>query len=127
MGALINLFKNIFGGIFGFIGGLFGGKSSDGYYLEAESLEASGAAPSAASAATTASSTAQAPVAAVSAAEAPADPATVITTALNMPKVTVTTSFAEQNAIPVLTGSRRRPGPSLAMFKDMAKGMGAGS
>jgi predicted secreted protein len=151
MGALINLFKNIFGGIFGFIGGLFGGKSSGGYYLEADALDASSAAPAGgtpvtlAAVSTPASAEAKPAKAATSlrsakndkvakekakAAETTAaapstssDAATLITNALNMPKVTVTEGFAEKNSIPVLTGSRRRPGPSLSMYKEMAKGM----
>jgi hypothetical protein len=143
MGALINIFKRLFGGIFGFIGGLFGGKKGkDGFFMEADSsmmeelpaataIVAEAAAPVAAKAekgkkdksavkavpakvpakAAKAMTTEELIVAAVQGKSVGSESAASVGTA----------GFATQYLVPTLTSGRRSPGPSMKMFKSMAK------
>jgi hypothetical protein len=137
----MGLIKNIFGAIFGVVGGVFKaifgifglGKQSE-YYLEAD--DASGgkqsqeqpAAPEEVKPAPAAQESTPAPVAATKA-EAP--------TAADTPKSALAPqpvavapqpepvgNFATDYLMaPSATMGRRRPGPSLSPFKDLAKGM----
>ncbi len=143
MGALINVFKNLFGGILSFFGGLVGGKKgADGFYMEADAASMEEL-PAAAPVAAVAMSSAPAAKAekgkktkdAVKAvpATAPAKAARVMTpeelivAAVQSKPVEATAAaagtagFATQYMVPTLTSGRRSPGPSLKMFKTMAK------
>ncbi|MBD2329374.1 hypothetical protein H6G21_21225 [Alkalinema sp. FACHB-956] len=130
----MNFFKSLIGGIFGFIGGLFGGKKgADGFYLDAGDAAPSEAAPAAAEATEAAPAQAgsarAAKLEALNKAKAETAPAATPAATLNLPAPTVTevkeVAFATKYLTPVATGSRRRPGPSLGAFRDMAKSMKA--
>ncbi|MGI0490739.1 hypothetical protein ACN4EG_02920 [Alkalinema pantanalense CENA528] len=138
MGGLINFFKSLIGGIFGFIGGLFGGKKgAEGFYMDAgesapsESTAAAAPAEAAATEAAPANagSARAAKLEALNKAKADAAPAATPAATLNLPEPTVTevkeVAFATKYLTPMATGSRRRPGPSLGAFRDMAKSMKA--
>jgi hypothetical protein len=129
----------IFGAIFGFIGAiltfplkLFGvGKKSD-FYMEADDassgsaapLEATQKAPEPAPAKATAESAAPSTSAAKPDPE-PAMASAPATPASNDPvfsKPVEPVTFAPENLLTLkTTGGRRRPGPSLSPFKDMAR------
>jgi hypothetical protein len=149
MGALVNVFKSLLGGILGFFGGLIGGKKGkDGFFMEADAatMEDLPAAAPASAAPVAAVAVEAAPAAAkagkgkkdkaVKAApmQAPAKVARVMTpeelivAAVQAKPVDATAAaaggtagFATQYLVPTLTSGRRSPGPSLKMFKTMAK------
>ncbi len=110
----MGLIKSIFGGLFAFLGSLFGvvgkllglGKSKEEYFLDLGTADTSApAAPAPAAVETTP---------AVAAAPTPAPVA--------VPKPQATGTFAPNYLIaPSTNNSRRRPGPSLSGFKDMAR------
>ena len=140
MGALINIFKRLFGGIFGFMGGLFGEKKGkDGFFMEADSSMMEEL-----PAATAIVAEAAAPVAAKAEkgkkdkSAVKAVPAKVPAKAMTTEELIVaavqgksvesesaasvgTAGFATQYLVPTLTSGRRSPGPSMKMFKSMAK------
>lgn len=138
----MGLIKKLLGGLFSFLGGLGKlvglGKSSE-YFLEAEpSNSAAPAAVTAAAAAPKAPAAAAAPVAAVAVAEppatdvttngkAPAAAAPVPAPAPAAKPVPEAAPAAEQTFAPNFVllnssrGGRRRPGPSLNPFLDMAR------
>ncbi len=110
----MGLIKGIFGGLFAFLGSLFGvvgkllglGKSKDEYFLDLGTTDAG------------------APAAPAPAAPAPA-PVTAAPTPAPVavaPKPQATSTFAPTYLIaPSTNNSRRRPGPSLSGFKEMAR------
>jgi hypothetical protein len=114
--------KKVFSGIFGFLGGILKifGIGQSGYYMEVESsappTPAEPPKPAASAPAAPAPAAPVVPVAPVAAVEmppapkpAPAKPAPVMDT------------FATKFLIPTSSGKRRRPGPSLSPFMDMAR------
>jgi hypothetical protein len=118
----MGLIKKLFGGIFALLGGIlkiFGIGKSD-YYMEVEGTAAPTAAPAAQPAVTEPS-----PV--VAAAPAPVAPAPTVVAAPPAPvapakpKPEPGLTFAPTFLVPSLSGGRRRPGPSLDAFMDMAK------
>jgi cytoskeletal protein RodZ len=134
----MGLIKNIFGAIFGVIKAIFGifglGKKSE-YFLEADNSESSSkpqAQPQAAAkeekpAAPAAKESAPAPAAATKA-EAPAADQAKATPAPKPvpvePKPEPVGNFATDYLMaPSANMGRRRPGPSLSPFKDLAKDM----
>ncbi len=144
MGALINVFKSLFGGILSFFGGLVGGKKgADGFFMEADAAsmeELPAAAPVKAVAAVAAAPAAKADKGKKTKDAVKAVPATVpakaarvmtpeelIVAAVQSKPVEATVAsggtagFATQYMVPTLTSGRRSPGPSLKMFKTMAK------
>lgn len=151
MGALVNVFKSLLGGILGFFGGLIGGKKgkkgNDGFYMVADDAsmeDLPAAAPVVAAVSAAAVSVAPEAKAgkgkkdkAAKAApmQAPAKVARVMTpeelivAAVQAKPVDATATaaaggtagFATQYLVPTLTSGRRSPGPSLKMFKTMAK------
>jgi hypothetical protein len=141
MGAIINIFKNIIG----LITGLFSGKKGkNGFFLEAPAVKEAPAVAPAAVATTQAAVTKAAPAA------APAPPAAkkakgkagkavaaatavaaTVAAAPAMPSpaelfVPGSPTFAEMNAVPMSTASRRRPGVNMTGFLDMAKTIKSG-
>ena len=136
----------IFGAIFGFIGTIFGaigkvfglGGKSD-YYVEIDSSQDGGSAPSTASApkaavvAATAAATATAAAVAATPVVQVAEPepvkpvvsapASVAATPVKQNgKAAENVTFAPDKLLTLSsTGGRRRPGPSLSPFKDMAR------
>jgi hypothetical protein len=144
MGALINVFKSLFGGILSFLGGLVGGKKGkNGFYMEASpaSMEEIPAAAPVMAAAVSAEAPTKAvkgkkgkeavkaaPVKAVAQAARVMTPEELIMAAVQSKPVDTnaaaaggTAGFATQYMVPTLTSGRRSPGPSLKMFKTMAK------
>jgi hypothetical protein len=127
----MGLIKNIFGGIFSFLGGIFKIFKKSDYYLEADDTK-SGVAPVAESNGASAKAPA-APVpveATISApsnnsknakADAPAAPVIAASAPVApQPMQAAGVLFAAKLA-PTSTGGRRRPGPSLGRYMDMAK------
>ena len=145
----MGLIKKIFGGLFAFIRGLFGiGKSS--YYLELDEASGTASAPAApaAKAAAAPKAAAKAEVPAAKASKTKPVPAgqtapTPVPTATPVPTPTLVegelpaaramangakkagkeATFATDYLVNprISNGGRRRPGPSLSPFKDMAK------
>ena len=132
----------IFGAIFGLIGTLFGafgkvlglGNKSD-YYVEVDSSKGAEPAPSvapvaAAAVATSPVAQAAAPESVKPAASAPAPAPTAVAAspvkqngkAVENGKAAENVTFAPDRLLTLSsTGGRRRPGPSLSPFKDMAR------
>ncbi len=117
----MGLIKSIFGGLFAFLGSLFGvvgkllglGKSKEEYFLDLGGADTGAPAAPAAAPAPTAVAAPPAPAAVAAPAPAPVAAA---------PKPQATGTFAPNYLIaPSSNNSRRRPGPSLAGFKDMAR------
>ena len=139
----MGIVKNIFGAIFGAIGGIFKaifgifgiGKQSE-YYLEAEDMDSSSKPQGQPQTATPAEKPAPKPAPQVSApapaaatkTEAPADPpkpaAAAPKAAPVEPIPEPVGNFATDYLMaPSANMGRRRPGPSLSPFKDLAKDM----
>lgn len=131
--------QKILGGLFKFLGGLlkiFGiGKKSE-YFMEIDDSQVEAEAPAAAPAAAISAEPAK-PAAKSSKPEpkaAPANPApaipaatpTMSLTGFSASKPKVEETFATDFLInpKLVNASRRRPGPSLSMFKDMARQVG---
>ena len=119
----MGLIKSIFGAIFGLIGGIFKtvgglvglGKKSE-FFLEADDAAEASLPAAAPAAPAPAAKAAPAPAAAPAATNAPA-PAPVAAA----PTGPAPTGFASTYLNSPTMTSRRRPGPSLSPFRDMAK------
>ncbi len=119
----MGLVKKILGAVLGLFAGLAGllglGKKADSYYLDLS--DGTTKAPAQVAAAQPKAAAAQPKAAAAQPkAAAPAAVAAAANTVTPIPAIT----FADMAAIPLSTGGRRRPGPSLDKFKDMAKEVG---
>src|SRR5919202_1432023 len=138
---MFDFIKKLFGGIIGFFGGLFGGKKSlkgdtsaapktkkgKGYFLELDDSGNSKAAeakkPEPAKAEPAAQAKKPEPAKATTESQngkvkieaQPNPPAT------NNGKAQGDSTFAPNYLLPTASNSRRRPGPSLDMFRDMAR------
>lgn len=113
---------------------LLGGKKKETYFLEFSDAASTPTAPAKvepakveapkapkAEAPKAKAAKAEAPKASAPAPVAPVAPAIAPPTPKPAP---VLTTFAPEYLTPTLGASRRRPGPSLTMFKDMARSMG---
>jgi predicted lipid-binding transport protein (Tim44 family) len=125
----MGLIKSIFGAIFGLIGGIFKtigglvglGKKSE-FYMELNEADSSSL-PATPSTSAPAAKAEAAPAQAKTAAPATAPKTAAPAPAPAAPAAPVPTAFASNYLTIVGTSqsSRRRPGPSLSPFRDMAK------
>jgi hypothetical protein len=124
----MGIIKKIFGGIFSFLGGIlkiFGIGKSD-YYMEADNMAPSAPAappapkpePTPAKADPPAKAEASAPKPAPAPQPAASVPQPASTPA---PAPALMETFAPKFLTPTSNGKRRRPGPSLGSFMDMAR------
>ncbi|MCW6036251.1 hypothetical protein K4A83_08195 [Spirulina subsalsa FACHB-351] len=118
---MFDFIKKLFGGLFSFLGGLFGGKKKS-YYLELDDAgtpvapaDSTPVAPEKPAPAPAKAPAAPAPVAVETPAPAPA-PAPP-----KAPEPPATGTFAPDYLLYTTTRAKRRPGPSLKGFRDMAR------
>ncbi|WP_017302790.1 hypothetical protein [Spirulina subsalsa] len=120
---MFDFVKKLFGGLFSFLGGLLGGQKKS-YYLE---LDDAGTPTAPAPVAAEKPAPAKAPVAPVAAEKPAPTKAPVAPVAAEKPAPTkapeppATGTFAPDYLLYTTTRAKRRPGPSLKGFRDMAR------